>query len=320
MAMKRCPDCGEKYSDTYKYCPFCEEEEALREGDRVRRSGGGRRAAARGGRHSYSLVTPTLIILILIMSALLVYLLFGESISAKLRGEKTPDNPISSVEPPAPPAASSGASSGASSSAPDVSTPGTMPEDPSVTVPEVSYDTVNNLPSGLTLNKSDFTLPVGDPDVQLKVSGDDGTKDYTWVSQDPSVATVDSKGKVKAIANGTVNVLVSDGNRKGVCIVRVKGGSAPVSSGGSTTTTPSTTTPSSTSLALNKTDFTMAVGEMSVQLTVSGTSSGVTWTSSNTSVATVSDKGLVKAIGTGRCTVTASVDGQTLECIVRVKN
>jgi len=23
MAMKRCPDCGEKYSDTYKYCPFC---------------------------------------------------------------------------------------------------------------------------------------------------------------------------------------------------------------------------------------------------------------------------------------------------------
>ena len=32
MAMKRCPDCGEKYSDTYKYCPFCEEEEVLRKG------------------------------------------------------------------------------------------------------------------------------------------------------------------------------------------------------------------------------------------------------------------------------------------------
>ena len=32
MAMKRCPDCGEKYSDSYKYCPFCEEEEILREG------------------------------------------------------------------------------------------------------------------------------------------------------------------------------------------------------------------------------------------------------------------------------------------------
>ena len=26
MAMKRCPDCGERYSDTYKNCPFCEED------------------------------------------------------------------------------------------------------------------------------------------------------------------------------------------------------------------------------------------------------------------------------------------------------
>ena len=46
MAMKRCPDCGEKYSDTYKYCPFCEEEEVLRKG----KDRGGRRA--RQSRHS----------------------------------------------------------------------------------------------------------------------------------------------------------------------------------------------------------------------------------------------------------------------------
>ena len=73
MAMKRCPDCGEKYSDTYKYCPFCEEEEALREGERLRRSNaaGGKRAARGGRNSSYSLVTPTLIILILVMAALL---------------------------------------------------------------------------------------------------------------------------------------------------------------------------------------------------------------------------------------------------------
>ena len=33
MTMKRCQICGEKYSDTYRDCPFCEEEEALLEGD-----------------------------------------------------------------------------------------------------------------------------------------------------------------------------------------------------------------------------------------------------------------------------------------------
>ena len=50
MAMKRCPVCGEKYSDTYKECPFCEEERELQEGGgRSRKSTrGGRRTVARG--------------------------------------------------------------------------------------------------------------------------------------------------------------------------------------------------------------------------------------------------------------------------------
>ena len=38
MAMKRCPVCGEEYSNTYRTCPFCEEEEALRDGEEIRRS------------------------------------------------------------------------------------------------------------------------------------------------------------------------------------------------------------------------------------------------------------------------------------------
>ncbi len=27
MSNRRCPKCGEEYSDTYRSCPFCEEEE-----------------------------------------------------------------------------------------------------------------------------------------------------------------------------------------------------------------------------------------------------------------------------------------------------
>ena len=68
MAMKRCPVCGEKYSDTYKTCPFCEEEAAERSGGKIRR-GGGRRSASKG---QPNLLTPTLVVLILIMLALLV--------------------------------------------------------------------------------------------------------------------------------------------------------------------------------------------------------------------------------------------------------
>lgn len=58
MAMKRCPDCGEKYSDSYKYCPFCEEEEILKEG-----KGRGVRRAKQS--RSFSLLTPVLIMLTL---------------------------------------------------------------------------------------------------------------------------------------------------------------------------------------------------------------------------------------------------------------
>ena len=303
MALKRCPDCGEKYNDSYRYCPFCEEEESLRYGERINRSraAGGKRASRGGRQASYNLVTPTLVVLILLMAALLVYLLFGDRIGKPK--DDTPDNPAySQVDP-------SGSSSAPAD--PDVSTPGEMPEDPDVpTLPETSYEVVANLPGGLTLNKTDFTLPVGDPDVQLTVSGGSGS--YTWVSQDPAIASVTEDGLVKALSGGTVNILVSDGNHKGTCIVRVKGGSAP--STGSQTTTPS----APTNLKLNKTDFTMAVGEMDVLLTIQGVSSGVTWTTSDASVATV-NKGLVHAVGKGNCTVTASYNGVNLKCIVRVK-
>ena len=73
MAMKRCPICGEKYSETYKNCPFCEEEAALQEGGDLRR--GSRHGKRVSRSRQFNLITPTLIVLIIIMAALLIYLL-----------------------------------------------------------------------------------------------------------------------------------------------------------------------------------------------------------------------------------------------------
>ena len=88
MAMKRCPVCGEKYSDTYKNCPFCEEEEAQKNGSQIRRGMGrsGKRAVKS---RQPNLLSPILIVLIVIMVALLVYLLFGDQIAGRLSGCKT---------------------------------------------------------------------------------------------------------------------------------------------------------------------------------------------------------------------------------------
>ena len=230
MAMKRCPVCGEKYSDTYKNCPFCEEEAALRGGGKVRR--GGRRTA---GKQKVNLLTPTLIILILIMAALLIYLLFGDRFQKEPDKQDTP--PVEEVHPQQPEV-----------EAPiDTDPEGSgMPEDPegteqdpgTTTAPAASkYETASKLPDGLTLSTTDFTLKAAGETHTIQVSGGSGS--YTWLSEDDGVASVDQNGKVTAISRGTINVLVTDGSKKAVCIVRC-------SFSGTLTTTPGTGTGTST--------------------------------------------------------------------------
>ena len=207
MAMKTCPVCGEKYSDTYRSCPFCEEEKNFRRGKGPKRKGGHR--VRQGGP---SLLSPMLVIAILLMAVLLIYLLFGKAIGEKLGWGQDP----AGSEPSG--AVSSQGSSGASSSGEE---PVVDPEPAGLT-----SEAALALPDGLTLSKTDYSTNVGDPDVTLSVSGGSGS--YTWLSENDAIATVSESGKVTAVANGTVNILVTDGNQKAVCIVRVKGGSDPV--------------------------------------------------------------------------------------------
>ena len=239
MAMKTCPVCGEKYSDTYRSCPFCEEEKNFRRGKGTKRKGGHR--VRQGGP---SLLSPMLVIAILLMAVLLIYLLFGKAIGEKLGWGQDP----AGSEPSG--AVSSQGSSGASSSGEE---PVVDPEPAGLT-----YEAAFALPDGLTLSKTDYSTNVGDPDVTLSVSGGSGS--YTWLSENDAIATVSESGKVTAVANGTVNILVTDGNQKAVCIVRVKGGSAPA-----TPTTPTDPTPTGGSLKLGAATVINAPGGVNVR-------------------------------------------------------
>lgn len=236
MAMKRCPICGEKYSDTYKTCPFCEEEEALQSGSQIRRNTGrGGKRAARS--RQPNLLSPILIVLIVIMLALLVYLLFGDQIADRLSGgaDGTQDQQVEDVTPEVPD--------------PDGGD-GTMPEDDgtgegmepnggAVTTPETDP---SGLPETLTIAymgspREEFTMSVGDEPIPLTASGGSGT--YTWSSSDDGIASVDASGNVTAISAGQATLTVTDGSGKGTCLVRVRGGST------GTATTPSTGTTAS---------------------------------------------------------------------------
>jgi len=292
MALKKCPICGEKYSDTYKTCPFCEEEENLNGGGKSHRRNG--RRAARG--KEPNILSPILVIILLILLLLLFYMFFGQKLLHTI-GLDSIGNAASSSEISG--AASSSQASGSTSAEAPV-----IGENGSTSSGQSSVDTTN-LPETLTLSSQDFTMKVGDAPVALKVTG--GTGAYTWASDNESVATVDENGNVTAVSAGSANVTAADGTGKGTCIVRVKG-----------TGTPNTGSSSGT-LALSSTDFTLPTGD-SYTLSVSGTvSSAVTWSSENSAVAAVSASGTVTGVGAGRTTIVATVNGTTLKCVVRVK-
>ena len=309
MAMKRCPICGENYSDTYKSCPFCEEEAALQRGNQLRRGGrGGKRASSGNKRGQPNLLSPILVILILIMAALLVYLLFGDKIADQLAGNQ--EDPGTEEVTPAPPTLDENEDE--DTTAPEVGTDTDDQDDGEGTGDTAEETDLTALPETLTMSylgapKTEFTMSVGDDSIPLTASGGSGS--YTRSSSDENIATVDADGKVSAVSAGQATITVTDGSGKGTCMVRVKGGT----SSGQTTTTPSSSAPK-----LSSTDFTTHVGDPDVQLKVSGTTSSVTWASKNTGIATVSGSGVVKAVSAGTTTITATVDGKVLECIVRV--
>lgn len=66
-------------------------------------------------------------------------------------------------------------------------------------------------------------------------------------------------------------------------------------------------------------DCSITTADTYIKLIVQGTDAQVSWSSGNTSVLTVASDGTLKPLKAGTTTVTASVGGAEIECIVRVK-
>ena len=317
-AVIRCPNCGEDYSVTYKRCPFCDEKAAEEkygaehpeegtEGE-GRRGRGGRRLAGghRGEPWTPLRIVGTVVPLVIIAAA--VWIVVAQIMPLVNRGEMN--------QPPETPAPVT-TTQGVEETTP-VPTDSAVPED--TAAPETTNTPEPTVPvgqtaTGFTLNREDFTMNDSYPDpvrltVTFQPAGSTGT--ITWTSSDPEVATVDENGLVThGTKNGstTITATMGDGTTQ-TCTVRCSFTNPGSGSSSSTST-------SSGSLSLSRTDFTLQKAGEKYQLKVSGTSSTPTWHIGNTSVATISGDGTVTAVGRGNTTVTCTVDGQTLECIVR---
>ncbi len=272
------------------------------------------------GGHS-ALVTFILVLIILFLSGVLVYLRYGDLILNRVYnftdGRLGVETGVTSMPGRGAADADSGASETAETldggeteeasddgEAAEVPDGEAVPEEPDAAEPEpepvaLDYATAKALPDGITLSAHDFTLRTLGESATIRVTG--GSEGpFTWISENPSVAAVDANGKITAASHGTVNVIVTDGVKKGVCIARMITGTT------------------STEAKLNASDFTRTVEEGEYQLKVSGVSAPITWTTEDASVAVVDENGLVTPVGKGRTRIRASWDGGYLICVVRV--
>lgn len=220
------------------------------------------------------------------------------------------------------------------------STPSPTPpesEEPTASV-EPTAPTSSAIPAGqtataFTLTNSsgkrlqDITLSDQYPDYKFVVaftpSGSTGS--ITWSSSKPDVVSIDQSGKVVGLSKGVATISATmAGGYEQQCMVR-----SSVTSSGSGSTQPSASpsaSPSSSTSPGGKLTFNVASGDEftltgvgdSWTLKVKNATGTPTWSVKDSSIATVDVKGKVTAVSKGSTTVTATVDGQTLNCLVRV--
>ena len=122
MSLLKCPKCGEMFSDSYRECPFCLEDEEFYHGKKPKNPG--RRVEKR---KSPSAVGPAMILVVLLLAGFVCYGFFGGSFAQWFQREEKP--PV--VDP-------------------------VIPDDPAVNDPVVTDPVV------ITLSKSDLALTVGE--------------------------------------------------------------------------------------------------------------------------------------------------------------
>ena len=168
--------------------------------------------------------------------------------------------------------------------------------------------TVKPLPTSITIENNRVTTEEGQS-VQLKVkitpsSATNAT--ITWTSSDTSVATVNSSGKVTTKKAGRVTITAKTSNGKTataiITVTKKRGGGS--SGGGSSGGNASNAT-----VKINNGSYVDYQEGSTFKLTATTTPSGqkITWSSSNTSVATVDSSGTVITKKAGSAIITAAL-------------
>ena len=160
--------------------------------------------------------------------------------------------------------------------------------------------------SSVTISQATAEMLIGET-IQLSAKvlpNEASDKTVSWASSKQSAATVSNTGLVTAIAEGISTITASAGGKSGTCTITVSKKVVEVSS-----------------VELDKTSAQLKAGE-TVTLTATvkpddATDKTVTWSTSDSSVATV-DNGVVTAIKVGSATITAKAGDKSATCSISV--
>ena len=172
-------------------------------------------------------------------------------------------------------------------------------------------------PIGIEMELADVELTEGESTtLNAIITPENATdKSVTWSSSDDIVASVDASGLVTAIKAGTATITATTSNGlTASCTVTVKAKSAGIEGDNGE---------SANAITLSISEWTGNEGEsFSITATISpndATDKSVTWSSSDSSVASVDASGKVTAIKHGTAIITAATaNGLTATCIVTV--
>ena len=172
--------------------------------------------------------------------------------------------------------------------------------------------TVRQVPVGsVVVTPSTASVPVGGA-VQLSAAVKDAAgadlpgRLVGWTSSDESIAVVSSTGRVSGLKVGSVTITASSEGKSGTATVTVT--PAPVASVNVTPPTATVIVGQTTTLAAQTLD-----GSGNVL-----TGRTVTWASSNTAIATVTQAGVVTGVAPGTATITATSEGKSGSATVTV--
>ena len=134
---------------------------------------------------------------------------------------------------------------------------------------------------------------VKDKEKTLKVTG--GSGKITWSSSDKDIAIVNKDGVITAKSFGTATINAVRNGVKLSCKVTVY------------------------DPKLSLESKTLKVGQTVTLKVLQSSGAKVKWKSGDKKIAKVTSRGVVKAVNVGKTTITATVDGVTLKCNIKVK-